>query len=211
MLNLIKNIWNQFTSGLATVYHWVLNTIAALYSYVNRLFDDISKYAVGVYDALQSFAHSVDVWVTRTVASIFAFIKSEATAIVRWAVKELAALRSYAIDVYEWALRSFDYLDHWISSQIDALTRWVIANIWNPLFNDVRSLFAWVGQYGAWLWDMVSNPQRLVAWLSRYLLSAWLNIMGRWAAPILSFFIRQAYRAIPDIVALLEEAINKAL
>lgn len=211
MLNLLKQAWNDFTSGLSSIYHFILNTIATVYGYINRLFDSLSRYAVGVYRELETFAHNVNVWVTRTVSYIYAYIRSEATAIVHWVVGIYDDLRKYAIDVYQWAIKAYDYILNWVTTVVNAVVKWVIANIWQPLYNSIRSLFAWIEQYGVWLWDVVSNPEKLVAWLMRYLLSAWLYILRTWSAPIVSWLIQQAYRFIPDIVSLLEDVISKVL
>lgn len=211
MLGLLKQAWNYFTSGLASVYHWVLNAIAVVYSYVNKLFDSLSRYAIGVYRELETFAHNVDVWVTRTVSWIIAFIKSEANAIVHWTVKIFDDLRSYAEAVYAWAVKYFDYVINWVTANLAKFIKWIVQDVWTPLYNYFRSLFQWIDQYGNWLWDIVSHPEKLVAWLMRYLLSAWLTILRTWAVPIVAFLIQQAYKFIPDIVSLLEDVFDKVL
>lgn len=211
MLNLLKNAWNAFTSGLATVYHFILNAIAVVYSYVNRLFDELSKYSVWVYLSLESFAHNTDVWVTRTVTWIINYIRSEATAIVHWSLNIWNELRDYAIKVYQWALKYFDYVINYVLSSVQNIIKWIIQDVWTPLYNYWRQLFDWIDRYGMWLWDVVSHPEKLVALIGVYLLSAWLTILRRWSGPIVSFLIRQSYRFIPDIVSLLEDVISKVL
>lgn len=211
MLNLLKQAWNDFTSGISTIYHFVLNTIATVYGYVNRLFDSLSRYAVGVYRELETFAHNVDVWVTRTVSWIIAFIKSEANAIVHWTLKIYDDLRAYAEAVYQWALKYFAYVINWVTANLAKFRNWIVQNVWIPLYNYFQSLLSWITKYGLWLYDIVSHPEKLVAWLMRYLLSAWLTILKTWATPIVRWLIQQSYKFIPDIVSLLEDVISKVL
>jgi ABC-type proline/glycine betaine transport system permease subunit len=211
MLGLLKQAWNYFTSGLATVYHWVLNAIAAVYSYVNKLFDSLSRYAINVYRELETFAHAVNVWVTKEVSWIIAFIKSEANAIVHWTLNIYDDLRSYAEAVYRWAVKYFDYVINWVTANLAKFIKWIVQDVWTPLYNYFQSLFAWIDKYGSWLWDVVSNPEKLVAWIARYLLSAWLTILKTWSGAIVKWIIQQSYRFLPDIVSLLEDIISKVL
>lgn len=211
MLGLINRIWGKFTSGIATVYHWVLNLIAVVYGYVNKLFDSISRYAVYVWRELQTFAHNVDVWITHTVSWIINYIRSEANAIVHWSIKIWDDLRAYAIAVYQWALKYFDYVINWVTANLAKFIKWIIQDVWIPLYSYFQSIATWVDRYGAWLLDIVSHPEKLVAWAMRYILSAWLSILRRWAGPVVRFLIQQSYRFLPDIVSLLEDVISKVL
>lgn len=211
MLNLLKSVYNLFSKGLSTVYHWVLNAIAAVYSYVIRLYDALGKEIVSVYDSLESFARSVDQWVTRTVDNIIHDIESTARSIEQWFIGLYDDLRNYAVSVYQWAVRTFDSIIKSVEAAIAAIERWVIQNIWNPLLAFIRSVDNWVTKYGLWLYDMVSNPDKLVAWLARYLLSAWLKILRTWAVPVSRFIMQQWRNLEPDFISILEDILSKVL
>lgn len=211
MLNLLKSVYNLFTKGLSAVYHWVLNAIAVVYGYVNRLFDALGREVISVYHSLETFAHNVDVWVTRTVDTIIKDIEATGHNIVVWATRLLNDIRNYAVDVYQWAVKTFDSIIKSIANAVSSLVKWVIQNIWNPLWNFIRTVENWVVKYGYWVYALVSNPDRLVAWIARYLLSAWLSIIRTWAVPIAQFIMNQWRKFEPDFVSILEDIISKVI
>lgn len=211
MLNVISWLWNKVTQDLKAAYHWVLNLIAAVYGYVNRLFDALGREVISVWQQFVAFAASVDRWVTHTVSWLINYIRSEATGIVHWAIGVFDDLRNYAIGLYHWTLATFDRIIGEIDAFANALVKWVIANIWNPLYGYIRAVFAWVDKYGVWLWDTVSNPEKLVAWAGAYLLRAWLDILKRWAVPLTRFIMRQMLGLAPDFVSLIEDVISRVL
>ena len=143
--------------------------------------------------------------------SVTKYIKGEIASIIKWVVGLYDDLSKYATDLYHWALSEFDYLTKWLSSQVAALINWVIANIWQPLYTSLSGAIQWILKDGAWLWDVVSNPDKLVAWIARYLLDAWLSILTRYAKPIVQYLLKQSMALVPDLVSLLEDVISKVL
>lgn len=211
MLNLLKSAYNLFTKGLSAVYHWVLNAIAVVYTYVNKLFDELGKEVVSVAHSLTSFAHSVSVWVTQAIDNLIKDIESTGRSIISWATGLLNDLRNYAISVYQWAARTFDSIIKSIAAAVSYLEKWIIQDIYDPLYNFAKKLENWVLTEGAWLYDLVSHPDKLVAWIARYLLSAWLTIIKTWGVPVAKFIMSQWKKFEPDLVSILEDIISKVL
>lgn len=211
MLNLIRSVWNSFSQSFASLYHWILNAIAAVYGYVNRLFQSLGNEIISVYRSLESFAHAVNVWVVNEINNIIRAIETGLRDVEQWALRIMNDIGNYAVSVYRWAIQEFDYIIKSIDNAINSIVQWVIKTIWNPLYAFIRSAFAWIDKYGNWLWDVVSNPEKLVAWIARYLLSAWLGILRTWAIPVVRFIMTQFRALIPDFISILEEVLSKVL
>lgn len=211
MLAFLQRIWNDFTSGLEHVYHWVLNLIAVVYSYINRLFNALASEVLSVWHQLQHFADAVGKWVTQEVAYLIKFIETSYHDLLHWASVAIHDVASYAETVYHWALKEFDYVTHWVSTVVNAVVNWVIKNIWQPLYDGLTTALNWITREGAYVWDIITHPEKLAAILAAYLLKSWLFIIRTWAKPIASYILRHAMSLIPDLVSILEDAISKVL
>lgn len=71
-------------------------------------------------------------------------------------------------------------LSRWATSAINTLTSWARSAVgWlTDRLNEVRN---WVSKAGSWLWDVVSRPEQLAAWVAPHLMR-----------PITQFIIGQA-------------------
>lgn len=211
MLNFFKSLLGYFTHPIEDLWHKILGLFAAVYSYFDRLWNDLERGIVAVTDKLVKFAEQVGHYIVHQIDSVIKFVKNEFSAVVKWAVKQLDRIASYANAVYKWALRQFDNIIGEINSTVKAITRWVIANIYDPLTRDIRTALNWITHTGADMWDLVSHPDKLVAWLAVYLLKAWLGILRRWSIPITAYILHTSRLLIPDFISILEDVISKVL
>lgn len=211
MLNFFKGLWGFFSNPIEAIWHEILNLFAAVYSFFDRLYNALASDITGVARSLAHFADSVAKWVTTTVNWIIGFIKSEANAIVKWASQIIDDVRTFAIDAYKWTVQQIDRILGYIASTVNSIVSWIIKNIWNPLYTNIAGAINWITRYGNWIFDLVSNPEKLVAWIFGYLVRAWLQILKTWGVPIVAFILQQARFLIPDVVALLEDVISKVL
>jgi hypothetical protein len=98
-----------------------------------------------------------------------------------------------------------------IEAGIHDVIQWVINNIWHPLYNFIQSAINWIEKYGLFVYDVITHPEKLLAILGHYLLLAWLDILRRWATPIVRFIVHQLRRFEPDLISILEDVIHKML
>lgn len=211
MLNFLKGLWNFFSNPIEEIWHKILNLFAAVYGYFDRLFTTLGHDIALVWDTLTQFAASVARFVTHEVTYLIGFIRNEANAITRWTLKLIDSAISDIKNLGLWTLHQLDRLANAIDAATKALVSWIIQNIYDPLMRDIRSALSWITGTGAELWDLVSHPDKLAAWLAVYILKAWLSILRRWAVPITSYILHSARLLIPDLVSILEDVISKVL
>ena len=211
MLNFLKSLWGFFSNPIEALWHEILNIISSVYSYFDSLISSIERDLAQAWHAFSAFADSVGRWVTHEVDSLINLIASDFKAIVKWAGNLIGDALAYAKSGYQWALRQLDNLSKFVSSTANSIVRWVVANIWQPLDNYITSAINWIDRYGSKVWDLVSNPEKLVAWIASYLLRAWLKLLTIWAVPITAFILQRARLLIPDLVSIIEDVITKVL
>jgi phage-related protein len=211
VLNFLKTIWNLFTGGVSDIWHYILNLFAAVYNYVDRYVNALAHDITSVYDSLVKFSDSVAHWVTVHIDDLTGLIKSSFENLEKWALGAINDVRNWAVDAYKWTVNEFNAVLKWASDTFNSLRTWIIQHIWQPLDTAISGALDWISKYGRYVWDVISNPEKLAALLATYLLKSWLFILGQWADPIVRFILQRARGLIPDVISLLEDVIDRVL
>lgn len=195
-----KGLWNDVVSLVTSVYHWFTSEIETVY-----------HDALVAIDGVNHLASAVSNFVSRTYDTFTRWVANEFHTVEVWTSRIVGDAEKYAEDVYGWAVRSVDSLVHQIESAVNSITRWVLANIWNPLYRDITSAIHWIEHEGAFAYDLLTHPEKLVALLIGYIWASWLKLARQYSRPLLAFFLSQWRSATPDLMAIIEDVINAML
>lgn len=177
MINWILGIWRQITGDINSVIRWITSTIAAVYSFISREFDAAYHAALDAWN----FADSLFKQAWAYIVSVYNFARSIVDVIIHnvivWVQRIWNDLYNYAHGVYETLVSWVDFLRHAIAVGLDDLRSWVINDVWNPLFNGLRDAINWITHEGAFVYYLLTHPDKLAALLGRYLWSAYLSLL----------------------------------
>jgi hypothetical protein len=184
-------MWDWLSSAFDSIWSalgdWgrnLLNAIAAVYSFINWVRDElwrglreVNDYAWSLYrssrDFIVSVYHFAEWIVDVAIRDIWDF--------GRWVYREAI---NFATSVRDMAMRWIDYAIHFIERTISDLTSWVIRNIWHPLWNEITGIWHWVHVAGDWLYDVVTHPEKLATILASWAYRELPRVMLRFSRPI---------------------------
>jgi hypothetical protein len=211
MLSFLGTIWNEFTGEISKVYHWVLNIIASVYSYVDRLWHILSTDLIHFGEQLRQYADETGKWITQTVSWLLGLIENGLRDVERWALGLLNDLRNYAESVYHWALNELNYIRGWVQTLWDQLYRWVLTNVFDPLDNFIKGIYAWALRYISYMYDLLTHPEKLAALLGKYILDYWLFFARKFAIPVVRWWLHNLKALVPDFVQIMEDILHGIL
>ncbi|MGH9436815.1 MAG: hypothetical protein ACRD22_02730 [Terriglobia bacterium] len=204
MLGFISRIYHDIIGDIHAVTAWVLRIIQAVYSYVDNLFRIAERYALDVWRALDAFARSVD----RYVADVYRTLKGAILIvyhdIIRWATSAFNELRN-AFDYLDRTLaKTIDFFTKWITRIYHDITSWVVRDIWDPLYRSVSGALNWIANEGAYIYDLITHPEKLVKLLGSYLWSAWLDLLRGYARPVARWLMHAMMGLAHELTDLIE-------
>jgi phage-related protein len=208
MLNFINNLFNSVVNDVKSVWNWILKTISAVYSFIDREFQVVERYATDVYNYLDGLFHTA--W--NFIVQVYNYAKSIVDVVIHdvvsWVTRIWNDVFSFAKGVYEQLVQWADYFKHLIASVIDDIRTWVVNNIWNPLFNSIKEALGWITHEGAMMYDLLTHPDKLVALLGGYLWSAFLGLIKAGARPIGRFLVHIMMGMAGEVADVLEAIIS---
>jgi phage-related protein len=195
-----RDLWNKVVSLVTTVYRWVDQWVTVLYNDVTSVYNQLIKFA----DEVRSF-------VTGTFATFSRWVTHQFDTVLKWAESRLSAVEKYAGDILAWATREIAAVSKWVTGLITGVEHWVISNIWQPLYNDISGAVNWIEREGAYVYDLVTHPEKLVKLILAYVWLSWLALFTQFAKPIISYILHHLRSNIPDLVSVIEDIIASIL
>lgn len=211
MIGFIRRLFKSIVGDIKAVSRWVLKLIAAVYSYFDRIVAQIWRAAADIWKALIAFSHSIRKWALGVVHDILWIVHKIIPAVTKWVLRIFNDLRSYAIDVFKWAQKAVNYLLGALRRAVDDITRWVIANIWHPLFSAITIAWSWITHEGAYIFDLVTHPDKLVKVLGKWLWQSWLDLIRQFAQPIAKWLLHEMVRMPDELANVLDILISSIL
>lgn len=208
MFSWLKDIYNGASGPLSTIEKWIMGALSAVYSFfnglvsqlwhalitlgseLNALGDELSKAVNGLYHLLQ--------WV----------IDTGLPQLENWALGELNKLREYSIGVYQWAVSEIHRLGVLVLSELNKLGQWVLRNVWDPLWNAVQGVLHWIEHEGAYVYYLLTHPDKLAAILAEWILSQWMSLGRRFAKPFARWLLHNMILDAPFIGSIIEDIIS---
>lgn len=207
MFNWLKSIFNGGKGVLTDIEKWLAGAITAVYSFFNNLIDQIWSALRILGNSITTFAGWVESGITDLYHLIRWVIDVGIPRVLQWAESELAKLASYLSQLRDWAISQLEKLGQWALSELNKLTQWVLKNVWDPLWNAITGAIRWIEKEGAYVYYLITHPDKLAAVLAQYILSNIMMLGRRFAKPFVRWLLHNMISEIPSISSIIEDII----
>lgn len=211
ILGWLDSLWNSFTGGLSGIWHWIIDAFKSVWSFIYKMYDVLSHGINVVAGALDDFAKQVDKFIVTGVDNLYHLALKWVTDLKDWAVREFDAIIGDINKLVKWAVNQVDNLVHEIAKAYNAIEHWVMVEIWLPLKTRLDSAINWIEQEGAYVYDLITHPEKLVTLIESYLMSAWLVWLRRLARPIAQLILQQFRTLAGELISVLEDVLTNIL
>ena len=207
MLNWLKDIYNGARGILSDIEKWIVGALNVMYSYFENL---ISQ----VWSGLQSLANAINRLVGQLEQSLYN-LYSLAQWIITKAIPDLASrawneltrLWKFAQWVYDQAVQELDLLRRWALAELNKLLQWVIDHVFTPLWTLITSAIKWIEKEGAYVYYLLTHPDKLATLLAQYVLGQVMNLGRRFAKPFIKWLVHNMVNEIPTVSSVIEDII----
>lgn len=204
LLNIItgplKALWNDVVSLVTTVWKWTAHIADTLYHDILSVYGDVVRLSDGI-------AH----WISSVYGHFVKWVENEFNAVIRFFSNAITDIRNWISDASRWLTKAFDDVYHFITAIVTDVRSWVLQDIWNPLFSAISGAIRWIEHEGAYVFDLVTHPEKLVLLLIAYIWSAWLDLFRKFTKPIIGWLLANWKSVIPDIESVIEDILTHLL
>lgn len=184
MLSWLASIGKILLGDINAVKNWVIRAVAAVYTWLEARvtwlatwISDVEKWAASAINStirfintVYSYAVHLGTVVLRDIYNVLAAAINAAENLIRWVYHEL--------------LTGIDTLEKWAVAAFNATRRWVLTEIWNPLFRLMSGAILWIERDGYFLYDLVTHPEKLTAYIGHWLWVTWLDLLRKYSRPV---------------------------
>lgn len=208
MLNWLTSLFSNPIADLKAAWKWLTGAISAVYSYFDNLINQledalnwlerhINQYVSDIYKAIQ-YAWNAVQWV----------ITVGIPQLAKWAENEIAKAYNYAVGVYHWILSEIGRLENWALGELNKLYQWVLRNVWDPLWNTVKSIVQWIEREGAYVYYLITHPDKLALLLGKYILASWMGLASKYGKIVARWILHNALSDGAWLANFLEDIIS---
>lgn len=208
MLGWIKSLVNLAIGGLDDLWHKILSVINTIWSNLWGYVKDLYRSVTQLADDIRKLSDSISSWIARTYNTFTKWVSQQFNDVIKWADNAIKTVEHDVSSVISWASKELDTLGHYAESLFDGLKNWVLNDVWKPLYDDVTGAIGWIAKEGAYIYDLITHPEKLTALLIAYIWKSWLALFKAYAKPLVAFIIAQSRNAIPDVVSVMEDIIS---
>lgn len=211
----------------------MLNWLAGLLGFVSgafrQLWDDLIGIIRNVDGYLESRIANLQAQVNALIAGewhlsdyIASFITGPYTNFVRWTQKRTSDLAVQERDDYNRLVGNINQTRSWASSLFSAaeslaqslfggLTKWIISTIFGPLSRDIATALGWILKEGAYLFDIITHPEKLIALILRFIFGIWVSLLIKWGPIAFAWGLRNWKSILPTILSVIEHIIDTVI
>lgn len=211
MLSWLSSLWKTITGDIASVTHWVLKTIQAVYSFIDREFGVVERYATDIWHSTENLFNEVWKYILQVYNYAKAIVDVVIHNLISWVTGIWNDVFSFAKGVYEQLVQWVDFLKHAIAVAIDDVRTWIINSIWNPLFKAITEALNWIAHEGAFVYDLLTHPDKLFALLAAYIWGAWIGLFKKYGRTIARWLMHEMMSLTGDLADILEAIISGML
>jgi hypothetical protein len=204
MLGFLAKIVHLITGSIDNVVRWVTSTIAAVYSYFDKLYtwlwheeivlsQTINRFAAEAYHYTLTVYNTVNAILNRLFADLWHLLKHDfavAWSWITWLKREITYI--------------FDYVRKQAESLVSSIEQWVVSNIYDPLLNEIRALEHRILAPIVYAYDLVTHPDKLVKIIASYLWREWVTLLKKYSKPIARFLLHAMIGMAKELADLLE-------
>lgn len=187
-------------SLIASVMSWVTSAINSIWSTISSIWADIQS----VWNGLVSFINTVasEVWTGIRVLTV---------QVTGWIVDAVNGVRQFAEDAYHAVWNALNNVSNFLNGVINQVYRYIKEGVLDPLtrlYNDVKN---WTVYTFNRVWQYIQHPEMLVSLIGGYLFSIWLQLVRRYARPVVHWIINVMKSMAGEVFDLLEEVISSVI
>lgn len=207
MLNWLKGIYNGTRGILSDIEKWIVGALNVMYSYFESLISQL-------WSGLQSLASSISRLIGQLEQSLVS-LYNLANWIITKAIPDLASrawneltrLWKFAQWIYDQAVSELNLLRQVLLDELNKLLQWVIDHVWTPLWTLITNAIKWIENEGAYVYYLLTHPDKLAAILAQYILGQVMNLGRRFAKPFIKWLMHSMVNEIPTVSSIIEDII----
>src|SRR6185437_13658538 len=208
MLGWLTSLFNNPIAYLKAAWKWLTGAISAVYSYFDSLINQLEDALSWLERQINKYVDDIDKVLGDIGGAIYWVIHTGLPDLAHWAENEIAKAYNYALGLYHDAINELNNLLHWIQTEFDKLVAWVLHNVWDPLWSGIQNVIRWIENEGAFVYYLLTHPDKLALLLGKYLLSAWMDLTSKYARIFIRWFLHAAIGEASFIASKLEDLIS---
>jgi phage-related protein len=200
-----------FSGAFRELWNAVINVIRTLDGYLERRIN-----------AVQTQVNALIAGEWHLSFFISDFISGPFASFVKWTQVRTATIITYFDGKYNDLARNINDIRSWVPGLVAAaealarslfgqLLKWVIDTIFGPLSRDIAKALGWIFKEGAWILDVLTHPEKLIALVLHYLFGAWVTFAIRYGPVMVSYGLRHWKTLLPTLLNIIENIIDHAL
>lgn len=211
MFGWLKDLYNGLVGELSAIEKWIMGALTAVYSFFNRLINQLWNALAWLQNALNSIVNQIYQYALSLYHLILWVIQVGIPQVATWAQHELGKLWDYLGGLVNWARSQLGALANWALGALNRLADWVVRNVYDPLYNAVTGAIRWIEREGSFVYYLLTHPDQLAAILGRYLLGVWMGLGRRYAKPFIRWILHSMISEAGTIASIIEDIITSVL
>lgn len=207
----LASLYNRFTGALGNLWNGVIDLLRGYDGYVSGWLQYLLNYSNSI---LSDARHLSDAFYSFIWGSYWNFTRWVQQQIFQINVREHEDYTQIGNDIADLQRRTSQQItvvQQKESSDFSALIKWIIKTIFDPLFGDIARALGWIAKEGAYVLDLLTHADKLLAWLLHYLIGDWSALSRIFGRIFLSWY-KGNWRSIAPVVAtILEDIIASVL
>lgn len=204
MNTVISFLSNLITGSINDVKNWILKIIQAVYSFINRQISNLEHDFTVAWNELDAFIKSVEQFAVNVFNTLYVYVRSALSTLSSWLAQELGTIRNDINGIIHTVTSWVDDLRNDIVNGINTVVKWVTSHIYDPLYNLITGAVHWIEHEGAYIYDLITHPEKLVALLAKYIWSSYIDLLKKYGKPIARWLLHSMLGLANEFADVLE-------
>lgn len=211
MNTVISYLSGLITGSINDVKNWILKIIQAVYSFISRQISNLEHDFTVAWNELDAFITSVKNFAVSVYQTLYVYIRSELSTLSSWLASVIGDIRNDINGIIHTVTGWVDTLAKTIASGLSDVVKWVTSHIYDPLYNLITGAVHWIEHEGAFIYDLVTHPDKLAALLGKYLWSSYLDLLKKYGKPIARWLLHSMLGLANEFADVLESILTALL
>jgi hypothetical protein len=211
VLNWLRGLFNRYGFPLAGIWNDFVNVALAVQSWDEGWLSSLTKFVNYVSASLGALGSAISSFIY---GSYYPFTRWVQQQLFNTTVREHQDYSQIGNDIAQLQARTNQQvinIQQTVSSDISGLIKWIIQHIFDPLFGDITRALDWIAREGAYVFNLLTHADLLLAWLFHFLLGQWNFLLDKFGKLMLAWFLANWKLVAPLIVSTLEDIIAAIL
>jgi hypothetical protein len=208
---------------------WISSLLGFVTGAFQQLWDDliniiksVDGYLEGRVNNLQNQMNAVIAGEWNLSRYIANFVNGPYTNFVRWTENRTDSIVNYVNVKYNALAGDINQTRSWTSGLVSGaealartlfgnLTKWIISTIFGPLSRDIATALGWILKEGAFLLDIITHPDKLIALILHYIFGLWVTLLIKYGPLAFAYGLRHWKSMLPTFLTVIEDIIFHVL